>query len=106
MDSRPQPGTLMRREFLTLMGNPKAYLLMTAFLPQFVTPAAPAMPQLLTLGALSILAETAAALAWIAAGAMLGRHALTPLRRRLMNRPSAGLMTVAALALARTGRAP
>lgn len=101
----PPPGTLMRREFLTLMGNPKAYLLMTAFLPQFVSPAAPAMPQLMTLGGLYILAETAAALTWIMAGAMLGRHALTPLRRRLMNRVSAGLMTLAAGALARTDRA-
>ncbi len=101
----PEVSTLMRREFLTLMGNPKAYLLLTAFLPQFVNDAAPLMPQLFVLGALYLLVEGVAALLWVTAGTLVGAHALTPLRRRIINRASAGLMGAAAFFLARTERA-
>ena len=101
----PEVSTLMRREFLTLMGNPKAYLLLTAFLPQFVNDAAPLMPQLFALGALYLLVEGVAALLWVTAGTLVGAHALTPLRRRIINRASAGLMGAAAFFLARTEKA-
>lgn len=101
----PEVSTLARREFLTLMGNPKAYLLLTAFLPQFVNDAAPIMVQLFTLGAIYLAVEGTAALLWITAGTLIGIHALTPLRRRIMNRASAGLMGMAAVLLARTERA-
>ena len=53
----PEVSTLMRREFLTLMGNPKAYLLLTAFIPQFVNDGAALMPQIFVLGALYLLVE-------------------------------------------------
>lgn len=101
----PGSAVLMRREFLTLMGNPKAYLVLTAFLPPFVDTAHAAMPQLLGLGSVYIVAEAAAALTWAAAGALLGAHALTPLRRRIVNRVSAALMGGAAFVLARSHRA-
>ena len=101
----PEVSTLMRREFLTLMGNPKAYLLLTAFLPQFVNDGGALMPQLFTLGALYLLVEGVAALLWVSAGTLVGAHALTPLRRKIINRASAGLMSTAALLLARTERA-
>ena len=101
----PAAGTLMRREFLTLMGNPKAYLLLTAFLPQFVDPTAPITPQLFTLGMLYLVIEGVAAMSWVALGTVVGVHALTPLRRRLINRISSGFLGVAALALARADRA-
>lgn len=101
----PDVSTLMRREFLTLMGNPKAYLLLTAFLPQFVSDGAPPMPQLFTLGALYLLVEGLAALLWVSAGTLIGAHALTPLRRTIINRASAGMMGTAAVLLARTERA-
>lgn len=100
----PDVSTLMRREFLTLLGNPKAYLLLTAFLPQFVNDTAPLTPQLLALGALYLVVEGVAALLWVTAGKLVGAHALTPLRRRIINRASAGLMGLAALVLARTER--
>ena len=86
----PEASTLMRREFLTLMGNPKAYLLLTAFIPQFVNVCAAVTPQLFILGALYLL---------------VGARALTPLRRRIINCASAGLMGTAALLLARTEKA-
>ena len=101
----PNLSSLMRREFLTLMGNPKAYLLLTAFLPQFVNDAMPIMPQLFWLGGVYTAVEGLAALLWITAGALLGAHALTPFRRRIMNRASASLMAIAAILLARSGKA-
>ena len=58
----PDVSTLVRREFLTLMGEPKACLPLTAFLPQFVNDIAPLMPQLFALGALYLLVEGVAAL--------------------------------------------
>jgi len=101
----PDASALMRREFLTLMGNPKAYLLLTAFLPQFLKDTGPVAPQLFALGGLYLIAEGLAALLWVGAGAALGAHALTPLRRRIVNRSSAGLMAGAAVLLARSDKA-
>ncbi|MBP0616759.1 LysE family translocator [Jiella mangrovi] len=101
----PEVPTLMRREALTLMGNPKAYLLLTAFLPQFVNDGVTLMPQLFALGAIYLLVEGVAALLWVSAGSLVGAHALTPLRRRIINRASAGLMGTAALLLARAEKA-
>lgn len=104
-DAPPPPRILMRREFLTLMGNPKAYLLLTAFLPQFVSTGAPVLPQLALLGALYILVEGLAALLWVGLGHLAGEHAMTPIRRRWLNRGSAGVMGAAAILLARSERA-
>ena len=101
----PNVSTLMRRVFLTLMGNPKAYLLLTMFLPQFLNDAAPVTLQLFVLGGLYLGAEGLAATLWIGAGALIGAHALTPMKRRILNRSSAGLMGCAALLLARSDKA-
>ena len=101
----PDTSTMMRRESLTLMGNPKAYVLLTAFLPQFVTDGAPLMPQLFALGALYLLAEGTAARIWVSAGTVVGAHAMTPILRQIINRGSAGLLGIAAVLLARTERA-
>ncbi|MEM9795495.1 MAG: LysE family translocator [Pseudomonadota bacterium] len=101
----PAPGSGARREFLTLMANPKAYLLMTAFLPQFLGDG-PALPQLIALGLLYVVAECAAAAVWIGAGALLRRGALSDTARRWLNRIFGGLLGMAALLLARTARPP
>lgn len=101
----PRSAALMRREFFTLMGNPKAYLVLTAFLPPFVDTAHPALPQLLGLGAVYIAVEAISAVGWAGVGALLGAHALTPLRRRMVNRCSAVLLGGVALILARSQRA-
>ena len=99
------PSALARREMLTALGNPKAYLLFTAFLPQFVVAGSPMVPQMLTLGALYVAIEGCAAALWAGAGAWLGGPALTERRRRALNRISGGLMIGAAGLLARTQRA-
>jgi threonine/homoserine/homoserine lactone efflux protein len=85
------------------MANPKAYLLISAFLPQFLTPGPP-LPQLLALGTLYIAMEGAAAFAWIGAGAVLRRGAVSARGRRVLNRVFGGLIAAAALLLARAVR--
>ena len=103
IEGEPQRASGGFREFLTCMANPKAYLLMTAFLPQFLAPGSP-LTQLLALGALYIVMEAIAALAWIGAGALLHRGALTVRGKRWLNRVFGGLMGIAALLLARAAR--
>src|SRR5690606_17586846 len=63
-------ATLARQEFLVAAGNPKAILIFTAFLPQFVDPARPSLPQFAMLGSLFLLLEWVA----IAAYACMGSH--------------------------------
>ena len=65
----------------------------------------PIMPQLFWLGGVYTAVEGLAALLWVTAGALAGAHALTPFRRRIMNRASASLMAIAAILLARSGKA-
>lgn len=102
----PAPNArLARREFLTAMGNPKAYLLFTVFVPQFVTGTGSYALQLAVLGGVYVAVEAAAAILWAGAGAWAGKRALTDRRRAWMNRVSGGLMIGAAGALARSERA-
>lgn len=105
VDMPPAPtAALARREMLTALGNPKAYLLFTAFLPQFVDPGAAVAPQLVALGALYLAIEGCAAALWAGAGAWLGGPSLTAARRRALNRLSGGVMIGAAALLARSQR--
>jgi threonine/homoserine/homoserine lactone efflux protein len=46
--------SLFLRCFLVAVTNPKVYLFFSAFLPQFITPAAPQLPQYLALAAVSM----------------------------------------------------
>ncbi len=98
VEARPVPA-LMRREFLTGAANPKAYVLFTAFLPQFAEPGPDFARQMLMLGAVYLGFEMLAATIWAGAGAGLGR--LGAGRARLVNRVSGGLMALAALWLAK-----
>ncbi|MBR0554624.1 LysE family translocator [Ciceribacter sp. L1K23] len=98
---------LARREFLVAMTNPKAVLLFTAFVPQFVSPGGggSVTTQLVVLGAIYIAVEFFAAIGWILAGSAI--HALRPSARRmlLVNRTTGAFMLGAAGMLAFTRRA-
>lgn len=96
---------LARQEFLVAAGNPKAILIFTAFLPQFIDPSADVGGQFTVLGSLFL------ALEWIAIGiyAYLGLHMrrwfAQPRGQRIFNRCCAGLLSVAASMLLMVRRA-
>ncbi|HEY4008204.1 MAG TPA: LysE family translocator [Pseudonocardia sp.] len=73
----------VRQEFLISITNPKALLLFTAFLPQFVLPGAAAPPQLALLGGIYIGLEFVAACGWARLGhVMSGDRVTVAVRRR------------------------
>lgn len=96
---------LARQEFFVAAGNPKAILIFTAFLPQFVDPTADVGHQFAVLGALFLLLE------WIAIGiyAYIGLHMrrwfAEPRGKRIFNRCCAGLLSAAASMLLMARRA-
>lgn len=101
----PGIGRLARQEFLVAIGNPKAILLFTAFLPQFVDPGRDVTAQFAQLGALFLVMECVA----IALYAWMGVHArrlfAKPTSRRVFNRLCSGLLASAASALLMARRA-
>ncbi|WP_460141979.1 LysE family translocator [Pseudomonas sp. S2_E01] len=96
---------LARQEFFVAAGNPKAILIFTAFLPQFVDPAAQISAQFAVLGLLFLVLE------WIAIGiyAYIGLHMrrwfAQPRGKRIFNRCCAGLLSAAASMLLMARRA-
>lgn len=86
---------LARQECLVAAGNPKAILIFTAFLPQFVDAGQPAAPQFAILGVLFLALEWAAIATYAYIGAYLGKWFAAPQRRRLFNRACAGLLGLA-----------
>lgn len=94
---------LARREFL----NPKAVLLFTAFVPQFITRGGESSftVQLIVLGALYIAVEFVAAMGWALAGSIIRSLQPSAKRMLLLNRMRGALMLGAAGMLATTRRA-
>ena len=92
---------LARQEFWVAAGNPKAILIFTAFLPQFVSvgSATPVSEQFLWLGVLFLLLEWAAIAIYAGLGAYMQRWFRQPAPRRLFNRVSASLLGCAGLGL-------
>lgn len=90
---------LARQEFFVAAGNPKAILVFTAFLPQFVDPGRPMALQFTILGALFLLFEVVAIglYAWMGLG--MKRWLGQPRGRRLFNRSCATLLGGAGLGL-------
>lgn len=90
---------LARQEFLVAAGNPKAILVFTAFLPQFVDPRQSMALQFTILGALFLLFELVAIglYAWMGVG--MKRFLGQPRGRRLFNRGCATLLGSAGLGL-------
>ena len=83
---------LARQEFLLAAGNPKAILIFTAFLPQFVDPAGSVGLQFLILGTLFLLLEWVAIAGYAFFGKALRHWFSRPSMRRLFNRVCAGLL--------------
>lgn len=90
---------LARQEFLVAAGNPKAILIFTAFLPQFVDPAGAVGTQFLVLGVLFLLLEVVALAAYAWMGARMQRWFAQPRGKRLFNRTCAGLLAGAGMGL-------
>jgi threonine/homoserine/homoserine lactone efflux protein len=90
---------LVRQEFLVAAGNPKAILIFTAFLPQFVDPSRAMAPQFAVLGALFLLLEVVAMAIYSWMGARMRHWFAQPRGKRLFNRGCAGLLAGAGLGL-------
>ncbi len=90
---------LARQEFLLAAGNPKAILIFTAFLPQFVDPAGSVGYQFLILGVLFLMLEWVAIAGYAFFGKALRHWFSRPSMRRLFNRVCAGLLGSAGVGL-------
>ncbi|WP_085686457.1 MULTISPECIES: LysE family translocator [unclassified Pseudomonas] len=96
---------LARQEFLVAAGNPKAILIFTAFLPQFVDPNRAITPQFMLLGLLFLLLEWIAISAYAYMGLHMRRWFAEPRGKRIFNRCCAGLLSAAASVLLMAKRA-
>jgi threonine/homoserine/homoserine lactone efflux protein len=96
---------LARQEFLVAAGNPKAILIFTAFLPQFVDPSRAITPQFAVLGAMFLMLEWIAIGAYAYMGLHMRRWFAQPRGKRIFNRCCAGLLSAAASVLLLARRA-
>ncbi|MBP3997021.1 LysE family translocator [Pseudomonas koreensis] len=96
---------LARQEFLVAAGNPKAILIFTAFLPQFVDPTRAITPQFMLLGVLFLLLEWIAISVYAYMGLHMRRWFAEPRGKRIFNRCCAGLLSAAASVLLMAKRA-
>jgi len=87
---------LARQEFLVAIGNPKAILLFTAFLPQFVDRTGTVTQQFAVLGGLFLALECIAIGLYCYMGIYARRLFARPSGKRLFNRMCAGLLAGAA----------
>jgi threonine/homoserine/homoserine lactone efflux protein len=90
---------LARQEFFVASGNPKAILIFTAFLPQFVDPAGPVGAQFFVLGVLFLLLEVVALAVYAWMGARMQKWFAQPRGKRVFNRICAGLLAGAGMGL-------
>jgi len=90
---------LVRAEFFLAAGNPKAIVIFTAFLPQFVDTTQPVAPQFALVGLLFLALEWIAIAAYAGIGAYFGRWLSRPEMQRLFNRGCALLLGGAGLGL-------
>jgi len=77
---------LAKQEFLLAIGNPKAILIFTAFLPQFVDISKDSSSQFLTLGIVFLFLEIMAVFLYASFGIYLRTWFSKPEMRRLFNR--------------------
>ncbi len=92
-------SSLMRQEFLVAAGNPKAILIFTAFLPQFVDTHQAAAGQFLQLGICFLILEWLAIFLYAYGGLHMQRFCQHPRAQSWFNRTCAGLLGAAGLGL-------
>lgn len=90
---------LAKQEFLLAAGNPKAILIFTAFLPQFVNPSEPVGFQFFVLGSIFLFLEWAAIAGYACFGVYLRNWFSNPRMRRLFNRSCSSLLASAGVGL-------
>lgn len=91
-------GHLFRQGFLTSMANPYAVVFFGALFPQFITPDAPILPQLLILGVTYLVVDGITLVLW-GWGAVHSLGRVRALSGRALNRVSGALMIGAAVLL-------
>lgn len=107
---RPQPltqdaqvmdslATAFRREFGVALTNPKAILVFSAFLPQFVSPDSNAFGQLMWLGLAFLILECVAIIFYALLGSRFSAFLATPDRRLLFNRFCGNLLGLAGITM-------
>ncbi|MFD1554512.1 LysE family translocator [Paraburkholderia silviterrae] len=94
LDDDTTLARIARRECLVAAGNPKAILVFTAFLPQFVNLAKPMLPQFGVLGASFLVLECVAIALYSLAGMYLGRWLTRASVRRWFNRACGAFLGV------------
>ncbi len=107
-DDTPQTASLMalaRQEFFVAAGNPKAILIFTAFLPQFVNAAEPITPQFALLGATFLVLEWIAIAAYSYMGLHMRHWFATARGKRIFNRSCSALLASAGIGLLTMRRA-
>ena len=92
--------SLMKKEFIVAITNPKAVLLFTAFLPQFVSTSHSYFYQLLILGCIYIVIEFFTACIYAASGSIFGSLGSSKSHDRIISRIGSILMMSAAVILA------
>ncbi|MCM8510734.1 LysE family translocator [Acinetobacter bereziniae] len=96
---KPSKLSLMRHEFIVAGGNPKAILIFTAFLPQFVSSSEPVGEQFLILGVVFIILEIVAISIYAFLGSNLQKLLSTRTAKKMFNRICSGMLGIAGFAL-------
>ncbi|MFI9814770.1 LysE family translocator [Saccharothrix variisporea] len=83
----------VRKEFLVAISNPKALLIFTAFVPQFVDPSrGPVQAQLAVLGVVYLAAEVLAGTGYVTIGAIIRKADLSARARRRLDQGTGTLL--------------
>ena len=90
---------LAKQEFLLAIGNPKAILIFTAFLPQFIDTTANVDQQFLMLGAMFLLLEWIAISLYAVFGVYLRNFFSQPRMRSIFNKCCASFVGISGIAL-------
>jgi homoserine/homoserine lactone efflux protein len=95
---------LFMQGLLVNLGNPKAIIFIGALVPQFITPAAPLLPQYAAIAATLCLTDMLVMSCYALAALRLGGWLRNPSALRLQNRLFGGLFVSAGAALALSAR--